>query len=291
VIDPDFAENRLVYVAYAQGTEEANRTAIWRARLEGDRLVGGRVIFQVGQIKSGSGHPGGRMLFLPDGTLLLTVGDGFTLRDAAQDMRSHLGKVLRLTRDGRAPPDNPFIGRSDVLPEIWSSGHRNIQGLVRDPATGTIWAHEHGPRGGDELNALRPGADYGWPAVTHGIDYDGTIISERAFAREFEPARFFWAPSIAPSGLAIYRGAIYPGWDGRFFVGGLASRSVVRLRIGADTGLFVEEQRMFSPLRARIRDIRTGPDGYLYILTDAENGELWRLRPRTGPAEAPPPQP
>jgi glucose/arabinose dehydrogenase len=279
VLDPDFAQNRFVYITYAQGTEAANRTAIWKARLDGDRLTGGRVIFRTGFDKKGPSHPGGRLLFLPDKTMLLSVGDGFEYKAEAQNMRSHLGKVLRLTREGGVPADNPFVGRSDVLPEIWTSGHRNIQGLTLDSATGIVWAHEHGPRGGDELNQLRAGANYGWPAVTHGIDYDGKTISDRAFAPGFEPSLFYWAPSIAPSGLTVYRGTRYPGWDGKFFVGGLASQSIVRVGTNPNTGLLVEERRMFGGVRARIRDLRTGPDGYIYVLTDAALGELLRVRP------------
>ena len=283
-LDPDFASNRFVYLAFAEGSVEANRTAIWKARLVGERLVGGRVIFRVNVAKKEPSHPGGRLLFLPDKSLLLSVGDGFDYRDAAQDMRSHLGKLLRLTRDGRPAPDNPFIGRADIAPEVWTSGHRNIQGLTRDAATGEIWAHEHGPRGGDELNLIKPGLNYGWPAVSHGIDYDGTVITERTFGAGFEPSRFFWAPSIAPSGLTRYRGSLYPDWTGKFFVGGLASRSLVRLRVGRDTGLIVEEERMLAGLRQRIRDVREGPDGFLYLLTDEEQGRLLRLVP-------PPPAP
>lgn len=278
-LDPDFASNRRVYLAFAEGDESANRTAIWRAELARDRLVRGRVIFRVNFAKRGTSHPGGRLLFLPDRTLLLTVGDGFDYRGAAQDPGSHLGKVLRLDRNGTAPPDNPFVGRAGYAPEIWTLGHRNIQGLARDPETGLVWVAEHGPRGGDEINQLRPGLNYGWPVVSHGIDYDGTIITERAFAAGMEPSLFYWAPSIAPSGLAIYRGHSYPDWDGRFFVGGLAARSLVRLRIGAQSGLFVEEARMFAGLRARIRDVRTGPDGSLYLLTDDADGMLMRLVP------------
>lgn len=284
VLDPAFESNHLIYLAFAEGDEAATRTAIWRARLDGDRLTGGRVIFRVNTPKRGPSHPGGRLLFLPDGTLLLTVGDGFDYRDAAQDMASHLGKVLRLTRDGAAAPSNPFLGRAGIAPEIWTSGHRNIQGLTRDPETGAVWAHEHGPRGGDEMNLLLPGRNYGWPLVSHGIDYDGKILTERAFGAGFEPSRLYWAPSIAPSGLILYRGGRYPGWEGRFFVGALAARSLVRVRVGADTGLLVEEERMLAGLRARIRDVRTGPDGLIYLLTDDENGSLLRLAPPVAPA-------
>jgi glucose/arabinose dehydrogenase len=276
-LDPDFASNHFVYLAFVEGTEAANRRAIWKARLDGDRLLDGRVIFRVNVPKKGPSHPGGRLLFLPDKSLLLSVGDGFDYRDAAQDMASHLGKLLRLTRDGAAAPGNPFIGKPGAAPEIWSSGHRNIQGLTRDAGTGDVWAHEHGPRGGDEINLIKPGLNYGWPAVSHGIDYDGTVITERAFAPGFEASRFVWSPSIAPSGLALYRGSRFPDWTGRFFVGGLAARSLVRLSVGRDTNLLVEEGRMLAGLGARIRDVREGPDGYLYLLTDAEDGQLLRL--------------
>ena len=279
-LDPDFADNRLVYLSFAEGDEAANRTAIWVARYDGQRLTDGRVIFRVRPDKEKPGHPGGRMLFLPDKTLLLTVGDGFDYKAAAQDQGSHLGKILRLTRDGSAPADNPFVGRAGALPEIWTSGHRNSQGLTRDPETGEIWEHEHGPRGGDEVNVLRAGANYGWPLVTHGIDYDVTVISERAFAPGVERSHFFWAPSIAPSGLAVYRGAAFPDWQGKLLVGGLVSRSIVRLRPGKQPGFLVEEERMFTPMQKRIRDLRVGPDGLIYVLTDEEDGGLYRVRPR-----------
>jgi glucose/arabinose dehydrogenase len=278
-LDPEFASNRLVYLSFAEGTEAANRTAIWRARYDGGRLHDGRVIFRARPDKVGPGHPGGRLLFLPDGTLLLTVGDGYDYKAAAQDLGSHLGKILRLTRDGTAPPDNPFIGRAEALPETWTYGHRNPQGLARDPASGDIWAHEHGPRGGDEINRLRAGKNYGWPIVTHGIDYDGTIISERAFAAGVERASFFWAPSIAPSGLAVYRGDAFGDWNGKLLVGGLASKALSRLRFDGKTQFFVEEERLFRSLNVRIRDVRQGPDGLVYLLTDEDDAALYRLRP------------
>lgn len=287
-LDPDFSVNHMIYLAFVEGDEGANRTAIWRARFDGRRFADGRVIFRVSTPKRGPSHPGGRLLFLPDNTLLLSVGDGYDYRDAAQDMRSHLGKVLRLTREGRPAPNNPFLGRADVAPEIWTSGHRNIQGLTRDPETGAIWAHEHGPRGGDEINLLRAGANYGWPLVSYGIDYDGTLITERQSAPEFARPEFFWAPSIAPSGLTLYRGDRYPDFVGKFLVGGRASRSLVRLRTGRESGLLIEEARMYAGLRTRIRDVRTGPDGYIYLLTDeAENARLFRLAATNTPAPVP----
>jgi glucose/arabinose dehydrogenase len=186
---------------------------------------------------------------------------------------------VRLARDGATPADNPFVGRVGVLPEIWTLGHRNVQGLARDPVTGIVWAHEHGPRGGDEINRLKAGANYGWPIVTHGIDYDLSIISERAFAPGIERSWFFWAPSIAPSGLALYRGQAFAEWDGKLLVGGLASKSVSRLRPARETGFFIEEERMFGSRGKRIRDVRVGPDGLVYLLTDEDDAELLRLRP------------
>jgi glucose/arabinose dehydrogenase len=278
---PDFARSRVLFLSFAEGDAKANRTAIWRARYESGRLLDGRVIFRAAPDKEGPGHPGGRLLFLPDGTLLLTVGDGYAYKAAAQDLGSHLGKILRLTPGGAAPPDNPFVGQDGKRPEIWTSGHRNPQGLARDPVSGEVWEHEHGPRGGDEINRLRAGANYGWPLVTHGIDYDLSIISERAFAPGIERSWFFWAPSIAPSGLAVYRGSAFPDWEGKLLVGGLVSKAVSRMRPAKQPGFFVEEERMFGSQDKRIRDLRVGPDGYVYVLTDEEAAELWRLVPAT----------
>ncbi len=280
VVDPDFKDTQRVFVAFAEGTPERNRTAVWTARLVDNRFVDGRVIFRSTPDKKGQDHPGGRLLFLADGTFLLTVGDGYDYRTSAQDMGSHLGKTLRLTRDGKAPPDNPFVNQRGALPEIYSLGHRNAQGLTLDPKTRDIWLHEHGPRGGDEIGLLLAGRNYGWPTVTFGIDYDGKLISERLAAPGFELPKFFWAPSIAPSGLAIYRGAAFPDWDGKSLIGGLACRCVIVLRRGKETGLLLEEGRYLSGLGYRFRDVRVGPDSLVYLLTDAEDGQLLRWRPK-----------
>lgn len=277
VLDPDFEDNRTVYLAFAEGEKDANRTAIWKARFDGKRLTDGRVIFRTNVPKGGSSSPAvARLLFLPDKTLLMSTTD---TNSSTQDGASHYGKVLRLDREGAAPADNPFVGKPGFAPEVWTLGHRNIQGLARDPATGAIWAHEHGPRGGDEVNLLRPGLNYGWPLVTHGVNGAGKPISERAFGPGFEPPRMIWWPGVAPSGLAIYRGDRYPGWNGAILVGGLRTRSLVRLQIN-QRGLMGEEERMFAGLRARIRDVRAGPDGLIYILTESEtDGMLLRLAP------------
>lgn len=282
-LDPDFAANRMIYLAFAEGTQDDNRTAIWKARLDRDRLSGGWVIFRTNTSKKDSSHPGGRLLFLPDKTLLLTVGDGFAYRDRAQDPSTHLGKILRLTREGGVPPDNPFVGRAAYAPEIWTLGHRNPQGLTRDPVTGTIWEHEHGPRGGDEINQLVAGRNYGWPRASFGIDYSGELITDRQHVEGMTDPRFVWAPSIAPSGLAIYHGALHPEWEGRLLVGSLAFRMMVQVRVGEKTGLLAEEGRWLTGLKTRIRDIRVAPDGNLYILTDEAQGKLLRV---LGPASS-----
>ena len=278
-------QNRTIYLAFVEGTEDANRTAIWKARFDGTRLTNGRVMFRVNEAKKDPAHPGGRLLFLPDKTLLLSVGDGFDYRDKAQDPASHLGKMLRLTRDGAAAPDNPFVGRAGYAPEIWTMGHRNIQGLTRDPMTGTVWTHEHGPRGGDEINELIAGCNYGWPAASFGIDYDGKLITERHHVSGMADPRFVWSPSIAPSGLAVYRGSMHPELDGRLLVGALAFRSLIQVRVNDTTGLLAEEGRRLMGLKARIRDVRVAPDGQIYLLTDGDKGRLLRLVPSsTSPA-------
>jgi glucose/arabinose dehydrogenase len=282
VLDPDFVRNRQIYVAFVEGSEAANRTAIWKAQFDGARLTGGRVIFRSNVAKKGPSHPGGRMLFLRDGTLLLTIGDGYDFKEAAQDTASHLGKVLRLTAEGGIPPDNPFVGRVGHAPEVWTMGHRNIQGLTLDSVTGIVWSHEHGPRGGDEINRLDPGKNYGWPRALWGIDYDGKQISDRSHVDGMQDPQFFWSPSIAPSGLAVYHGTKFPQWQDKLLVGALAARGIVVLRQGKQTGLLVEEQRLLTTLKTRIRDVRVGPEGAVYLLTDDAHGRISRLAPEPG---------
>lgn len=276
-LDPDFAATRTVFIAFASGDEDANRLAVWRARLDGDRLADGRVIFSASPDKKDPSHPGGRIQFLPDKTFLLSVGDGYDYRDAAQDLSSHLGKILRLDRDGKAPSDNPFVRRDGARPEIWTYGHRNPQGLAIDPETGVVWEHEHGPRGGDEINRLTAGANYGWPVTTNGIDYDGTLIAMAAHADDVASPLIVWTPSIGPSGLAIYRGEEFVDWNGHFLVGGLASKSLVRSQLDNDGRSIDEVERLLADFGARLRDVRVGPDGFIYVLTDEANGRLVRL--------------
>lgn len=275
---PRFAENGLLYLSFTQGTEEANRLVVMRARLEGHALVEAQEIFRVSDDKLGPSHPGARMVFLDEETLLITVGDGYDLMDEAQELYSHFGTVVRINDDGSIPADNPFRDTDGALPEIWTYGHRNAQGLAIEPATGDVWLHEHGPRGGDEINILRAGTNYGWPAITYGIDYDGTTISEHRAADGMAQPVWYWVPSIAPSGMAFYTGDAFPDWEGDLFVGALAGLSMERLEI--EDGHVIGVERLLAENEERIRDVRTGPDGFLYILTDADPGRLFRLEPR-----------
>ncbi|HYC33598.1 MAG TPA: PQQ-dependent sugar dehydrogenase [Gemmatimonadales bacterium] len=276
VLDPRFAENGLVYLAFVEGDSAANRLALFRARLEGTRLAEGRVIFRTGPDKAGAGHPGGRMVFLPDETLLLTVGDGYDFRDQAQQLGSDLGKIVRLDRDGR-PAGNPLADSAGARPELHSYGHRNPQGLLVDPRDGTVWEHEHGPRGGDEINRIGAGLNYGWPRTTFGIDYTGELISSRQLEMGIQPPVLVWVPSIAPSGFALYLGDRFPEWNGDFLVGALAERSLRRVRVRG--GEVVLQETLLRELKARIRDVRVGADGLVYLLTDDVNGSVLRLRP------------
>jgi glucose/arabinose dehydrogenase len=218
VLSPDFEADQAVFLAYACGTASANHLCVARGQLQGMALEGVVEIFRAKPAKQGSAHYGGRMAWLPDGTLIVTLGDGFDYREQAQDLSSHLGKIVRLNPDGSAPADNPFVGRDDALPEIYSYGHRNVQGLVYDSVEGLLIAHEHGPRGGDEINIIEPGHNYGWPVITHGIDYTGAMITPFVEREGMEQPLLHWTPSIAPSGMTRYRGELFPGWQGNLLV-------------------------------------------------------------------------
>ncbi len=273
---PEFASNRLLYLTYAHGTRRENATRIARARFTGDALADLQVIFTMQPWKDTSHHFGGRLLFLPDGTLLLTTGDGYTYREAAQQLDSHLGKVLRLTDEGTAPPDNPFVKTPGARAEIWTLGHRNSQGLVLD-GDGRVYLHEHGPRGGDELNLIEPGKNYGWPVATFGIDYNGAVISPFTEYEGMTQPLLHWTPSIAPAGMAWHPGGVFPEWRDSLFVTSLVFNHVQRITI--EDGQAGEPQRMFEEIDERIRDVRAAPDGRLYILTDSDNGRIIRVDP------------
>ena len=278
VLDRDFAGNRTIYFCYAEPAQGGGRTALARARLvddEAPKLDDVKVIFrQEGPLSSGN-HYGCRIVQARDGNLFLTMGDHFYTRDEAQNLVNHLGKIVRLTPDGAVPPGNPFVGRKDAKPEIWSYGHRNSQGAALHPQTGKLWEHEHGPRGGDEVNIPLAGKNYGWPVIGYGIDYDGTRIHQSAAKPGMEQPIKYWVPSIAPSGMAFYTGELFPQWKGNLFVGALAGQMLVRLELDGET--ITKEERLLTGLRERIRDVRQGPDGTLWLATDSANGRILRV--------------
>lgn len=275
-VDPDFAANRLLYFTYAEPGEGGAGTALARARFAEDRLEDMRVLFRQAPKTGGGLHFGSRVITGPDGKLWLGLGERYR-RDESQNLRSHLGKVIRLERDGSVPADNPFVGRADALPEIWSWGHRNIQGMVRHPVTGIVWLHEHGARGGDEINIPQRGRNYGWPVITHGVDYSGATIGIGSAAPGMEQPLLHWTPSIAPSGMAFYTGRRIPGWTGSLFVGSL--NTTMLNRVVLDGTRVVRQERLFADLRERVRDVRDGPDGHLYFVTDNAAGRILRVEP------------
>lgn len=278
---PDFARDRSLFLSFAQATRGGARTAVARGTLsaDGTSLRDVAVIFAQKDDPSGGHHFGARLVFARDGTLFVTLGDRFGHRDRAQDLDSHLGKIVRIRADGSVPPDNPFVGRAGALPEIHSLGHRNVQGAALHPQTGVLWTHEHGPQGGDELNLEKPGANYGWPVITHGREYvTGFRIGEATERSGIEPALHQWTPSIAPSGMAFLDSERYAGWRGSLFVGSLKFRLLVRLTL--DGTRVTGEERLLADRAHRIRDVRQGPDGLLYLVTDADDGEVLRLDPR-----------
>lgn len=275
---PDFANNKLLFLSFAHGTDEENATRVVRATFDGTSLSNVETIFTASPTKNTAAHYGGRMLFLPDGTLLVTLGDGFNFREEAQNLGSHFGAIVRINIDGTVPPDNPFIGKEGARPEIWSYGHRNVQGIARDPGTGRIYANEHGPRGGDEVNIIEPGLNFGWPVITYGVDYTGARISPFTEYPGMEQPFLDWTPSIAPSSLAFYTGDAFPKWKGDLFTGALAFREL--RRVDLEDGKVVGEETLLRDLDERIRDVRQGPDGKLYVLIeDAEDGKIARLDP------------
>ena len=280
-LDPNFADNQRIYLSFAYGTPEQNGTRIVSGRLNGDRVENVTPIFTVAPLKDTAVHYGGKMLFLLDGTLVMTTGDGFEYREAAQDTFNLMGKIIRINSDGSIPADNPYASNGLGNAAVWSYGHRNPQGLVLDKTTGRLYSHEHGAKGGDELNLIKPDTNYGWPAVTKGVNYSGAYVSPLRSAPGVEEPLTFWDPSIGASGLAIYEGDAFPDWQGKLFVGALVDEEVRMLTLS--DGAVTDEQAMFSEIGARIRDVRTGPDGLLYLLTDSEQGKVIRVVPTSDP--------
>lgn len=275
-LHPNFASNRLIYFSYAARGKGGRGTEVAHARFDGKRFADVKVIFRAKPKTRSQVHFGSRLLFAPDGFLYITLGEKGDMRHA-QHLSTHPGSVIRLRDDGSVPEDNPFVAQERAVPEIYSYGHRNVQGMALRPGTRQIWTHEHGPRGGDEVNILKLGANYGWPKITYGIDYNGAIISSRSAAPGMEQPVIYWIPSIAPSGMAFYSGDKFPQWKGDLFVGALAGAHLRRLELKGDK--VVAQEMLLEGLGERIRDVRAGPDGYLYVLTDSRRGRLLRLEP------------
>jgi glucose/arabinose dehydrogenase len=274
---PKFADNGLVYVSFAARGTDGVGTELARGRLVGHRLEEVRVIFRQSPKGSTGRHFGSRIVFDREGYLYLTLGDRGEM-ERAQRPGDHAGSVIRLHDDGRVPADNPFVGRSGWKPEKFDLGHRNQQGAALHPVTGALWTHEHGPQGGDEVNIIRPGANYGWPVITYGVNYViGTQIGEGTHKPGMQQPVWKWVPSIAPSGMAFYTGNKFPKWRGSLFVGALKDQLLVRLQLDGEN--VVKEERLLTGALGRIRDVRSGPDGYLYLLTDASPGVIARLEP------------
>ncbi len=272
MLDRDFERSGTLFLSYAHGTPDANVLRVARARLVDDALTDVTVLFDTAPTKDTPVHYGGRMVQLPDGSLLVTTGDGFDYREQAQRLDNTFGKTVRIRDDGTVPDDNPFVDRDGARPEIWTYGHRNPQGLVVDGRTGLVYLHEHGPRGGDELNVLEPGLNYGWPVTTFGLDYSGAKISPFTERPGMRQPLVHWTPSIAPAGMAWYGGAVFPEWQGDLFVAALVEKSVRRIELR--DGRVTSQEVLFEDLGERIRDVRAGPDGRLYLLTDSEQGRV-----------------
>lgn len=273
-LDPDFAANRLVYVALSSGTEAANTTLVVRGRLNdtASALEGVEDLFR-GDLRDTAYHYGSRLAFANDGTLFVTIGEGYKYMDLAQDPKTTHGKVIRINADGSVPADNPFADGAAGHPAVWSYGHRNAQGLFYDPASGTLWETEHGPKGGDELNIITRGANYGWPKITYGVNYDGTVITPETQAEGMQQPETYWVPSIAPSGLAMVTSDVYPGWKGDLFIGGLnGPAGLVLVRIDLEGGKVVGKEDLLRDAEYSFRDVVQGPDGYLYVATKDFDG-------------------
>ncbi|MGF1489373.1 MAG: PQQ-dependent sugar dehydrogenase [Prochloraceae cyanobacterium] len=282
-LHPNFQENRLIYLTYSHGNPRANRTRVARAEFDGKALQNLEVIFEVSQAKRGTQHFGSRILWLPDNTMLVAIGDGGNppiqldgdlIRKQAQNLNSRLGKIVRLKDDGSIPEDNPFTSSNNADRAIWSYGHRNIQGITLDRANNRIWSTEHGSRGGDELNLVEAGKNYGWPVATHSKEYSGGEISPFRSRPGMVDPKVVWTPAIAPSGLAFYTGEVFKNWQGDLFAGGLVRQGVIRIDLDSDGNVLGQES---ISIGQRVRDVRQGPDGLIYILTDRDNAQLIRL--------------
>jgi glucose/arabinose dehydrogenase len=277
-LDPDFSSNRLVYLTYSEPGERGASTAVARGKLGESGLDDVEVIFRQEPKVQGGNHFGSRLAFAPDGTLFVTLGERFQF-DPAQDLASDLGKIVRINPDGSIPKDNPFVGKENARPEIWSYGHRNPQGAAIHPETGKLWETEFGPRGGDELNIPKAGSNYGWPVVSWGMHYNGKDIPDPPTHPEFADAIYHWDPVISPSGISFYTADAIPAWKGNLLIAGLSEQAIVRLTLDGEK--VTAEERI--PLGARIRDVRQAADGSVYAVTDEGDGKILRLTLENSP--------
>ncbi len=275
LVDANFATTRWIYLSFADGDDAANRLRVVRANFDGNALHDVTPIFTAEPAKRGSAHYGARMAQLPDSSIAIAVGDAFILREQAQRLDNHFGKIVRVLPDGTVPVDNPYSDGRLARPEIYSYGHRNPQGLIFDKDSGTLFEHEHGPRGGDEINRVWPARNYGWPLASFGVDYTGALVTPFTEYPETEAPLLHWTPSIAPSGMMLYRGRMFPRWRGSLFVSALVEKSVRRIPL--KDGQPGEQEILFTELGERLRDVREGPDGSLFLLTDSAHGRVLRV--------------
>lgn len=275
-LDPNFAENQLVYLSFAEPGEGGASTAVGRGKLEDDRIEGFTVVFRQQPKVPGANHFGNRMAFSEDGLLHIALGDRFKF-EPAQELSNTLGTVVRVKPDGSIPEDNPFVGDENAEDAIYSYGHRNLESAAFDPATGNLWVAEMGPLGGDELNLVEAGANYGWPMVSWGWDYDGEPIPKPSTKPGFKDAAKVWTPVISPSGMAFYEGDRFPKWQGKMLIGGLSAHDLVVVTIDGKEA----EEHVRLPVGGRVREVEVGPDGFIYILIDKKDGSVWRLQPLT----------
>ncbi len=278
-LDPDFATNRAIYISFAEPGEGGAGTAVLRARLGESALEDVTVIYRQRPKVESNGHFGSRLVFAPDGKLFVTQGDrqSAEFRGRAQLLDQGMGKIMRINPDGSVPEDNPFVGQAGAQPEIWSYGHRNVQAATLEPGSGRLWTIEHGARGGDELNHPEKGKNYGWPVITYGRDYSGERIGEGSAKEGMEQPVYYWDPVIAPSGMTFYTGDAIPGWTGSILVGSMNPGGLVRLEM--KDGQVQKEVRYLRDLRERFRDVKQGPDGFVYVVTDNPEGRVLRIRP------------
>jgi glucose/arabinose dehydrogenase len=275
-LHPAFASNKVLYLSYIAGSDRQSVTSVARAEFGDGGLTNVKTIFEAQPGASGQYNLGSRIVFDRDGLMYVSTGDRFQMK-RAQDLGDLAGKIVRLKDDGSVPADNPFVNKKGARPEIFTWGHRNPQGLALHPVSGKIWEVEHGPKGGDELNILKAGANYGWPLATHGINYDGSKITDHASLPDMEDPLRWWVPSISPCGLTFYTGDRFPGWTGSIFTGALSNRALFRIEVDGEK--YVGEERLLVDRLPFIRDVRQGPDGFLYLVTEADDGGLYRLEP------------